>query len=172
METNINPCLGNKKEIGADPRGRFEEWGYSIIKMNTSIQILPLIYVSWTDSIFMRVASEYIDIQVQPFITKFPLYIKDTCHILRELDQVEQQDRDFLITSDVKSYYRIIEHEKGVQAFEAFLQQDTNINENRTSFITKCVEFVQNNYFWFHNNFYLQKKGEKGYGLYISPRMC
>uniref|UniRef100_A0A8C5Q3U3 Reverse transcriptase domain-containing protein n=1 Tax=Leptobrachium leishanense TaxID=445787 RepID=A0A8C5Q3U3_9ANUR len=104
--------------------------------------------------------SEYIDILLQPLVLETEAYLKDTINLLQILGNVEWHDDYTLITSDVKSLYSIIPHERGCEAVKYFLNKSGTILEEQSDFILKGIKLIlENNFFNFNDTFYIQKEG-------------
>ena len=71
--------------------------------------------------------SNWVDIQLQPFVKKLPSYIKDSGHFLRKIEQINQQIKlppnAILVTWDVKSLYTNIPDEDGLDALKLTLEK-------------------------------------------------
>ena len=107
--------------------------------------------------------SKWIDIQLQPLVKKLPFYIKDSCHFLHRIEQINQQielpPNAILVTWDVKSLYTNIPHEDGLDALKLTLEK-SQVPKNKTETILEFSKLVLNsNHFNFLGKHYLQKSG-------------
>ena len=60
--------------------------------------------------------SAYVDTILRRFVPRIPSYIKDTTYFLNILKHLEIQNKDLLVTIDVKSSYTNIPHTEGIAA--------------------------------------------------------
>uniref|UniRef100_A0A8C5PPV1 Reverse transcriptase domain-containing protein n=1 Tax=Leptobrachium leishanense TaxID=445787 RepID=A0A8C5PPV1_9ANUR len=104
--------------------------------------------------------SRYIDIFLQPIVQFTPSYLKDTGHILRELEKVVWEQDLCLATIDVTLLYTSIPHKKGIEMVKRSLEKDSSFAREQIDFLTESILFIlQHNYFWFESRFYLQVCG-------------
>uniref|UniRef100_A0A8C5Q0P8 Reverse transcriptase domain-containing protein n=1 Tax=Leptobrachium leishanense TaxID=445787 RepID=A0A8C5Q0P8_9ANUR len=104
--------------------------------------------------------SEYIDHQLQPFVTSTTAHLKDTTEILNILNDTRWEDDLLLVTSDVQSLYTIIPHKNGLEATEYFLKKNDTLQPEQIVFILEGIRLIlENNYFYFQNDFYMQLNG-------------
>ena len=114
--------------------------------------------------------SNFIDILLQPFSKRVKSYIKDTTDFLTKLPESTNPNAT-LVTFDVESLYTNIPHTLGLDAINFWLQKHpddipSRINKN---FILEGIKFIlENNYFCFNNEFYLQVKGT-AMGTKVAP---
>ena len=114
--------------------------------------------------------SNFIDILLQPFSKRVKSYIKDTTDFLTKLPELTDPNAT-LVTFDVESLYTNIPHTLGLDAINFWLQKHpedipSRINKN---FILEGIKFIlENNYFCFNNEFYLQVKGT-AMGTKVAP---
>ena len=70
--------------------------------------------------------SEYLDFHLQPISQKVDLYIKDTMHFLRKLENLQGiPPNSYLVTIDVNSLYTSIPHRDGIHAVKNSLENMT-----------------------------------------------
>jgi hypothetical protein len=88
---------------------------------------------------------------------ELPSFIKDTTDFIKKLKNKTVNSKEtYLVTLDVSSLYTNIPHDDGIKACEEFLHNG-NINSNIVSKLLRLV--LENNYFQFDDDFYLQKMG-------------
>uniref|UniRef100_A0A8C5PR15 Reverse transcriptase domain-containing protein n=1 Tax=Leptobrachium leishanense TaxID=445787 RepID=A0A8C5PR15_9ANUR len=101
--------------------------------------------------------SKYIDFFLQPVVKKTRSYLKDTSHILRDLERINWEAGMMFATIDVTSLYTSIPHQKGVEAIKRALDEDGSLSIDQIEFLLKSILFIlEHNFFWFENKFYLQ----------------
>ena len=114
--------------------------------------------------------SNFIDILLQPFSKRVKSYIKDTTDFLTKLPESTDPNAT-LVTFDVESLYTNIPHTLGLDAIKYWLEKHpedipSRINKN---FILEGIKLIlENNYFCFNNEFYLQVKGT-AMGTKVAP---
>ncbi|XP_069507297.1 uncharacterized protein [Ambystoma mexicanum] len=115
--------------------------------------------VAGTDSIFDPL-SIYIDRLLQPLIQNIPTYLKDTTDFLNCIQEVRALSPDCILFSmDVCSLYTSIPHVEGIQAVE-WLLLNSQATRGDPELIVKFLSLIlNNNYFRFQGNFYLQVTG-------------
>uniref|UniRef100_A0A8C5MIH2 Reverse transcriptase domain-containing protein n=1 Tax=Leptobrachium leishanense TaxID=445787 RepID=A0A8C5MIH2_9ANUR len=115
--------------------------------------------VSGINSITSRI-SEYIDLLLQPLVVRTQAYLKDTISLLRLLEEIEWKDNYIMATCDVNSLYTIIPHDVGCEATRFFLSDSGCFAADQMEFIIEGIQLVlNNNYFWYKGDFYLQING-------------
>uniref|UniRef100_A0A8C5M9N9 Reverse transcriptase domain-containing protein n=1 Tax=Leptobrachium leishanense TaxID=445787 RepID=A0A8C5M9N9_9ANUR len=115
--------------------------------------------ISGIDSISSRV-SEYIDKILQPIVLKTKYHLKDTLSAIQELEKISWQEDYILVTCDVKSLYSNIPHKEGMESIKRHLEGETDIPPEQKDFTLEGIKLIlENNYFSFNKEFYLQKKG-------------
>lgn len=115
--------------------------------------------VSGIDSITSQIG-RYIDYYLQPLVKLTPSYLKDTTSTIQLLEGIDIKGDYLLATVDVALLYTCIPQQLGVQAVTHFLDQDHSITDVQKAFIVELLEFATtHNYFWFNQNFFLQKRG-------------
>uniref|UniRef100_A0A8C5PEB8 Reverse transcriptase domain-containing protein n=1 Tax=Leptobrachium leishanense TaxID=445787 RepID=A0A8C5PEB8_9ANUR len=106
--------------------------------------------------------SEYVDIVLQPIVRTILSYLKDTLNMLQVINDNEWQKGDILVTCDVNALYSNIPHSLGLLKLEEEISKSNMISEEQTSFILESVKFIlNNNYFKFEEDFYIQRRGTK-----------
>ncbi|CAH2297250.1 Hypothetical predicted protein, partial [Pelobates cultripes] len=81
--------------------------------------------------------SEFIDF-LQKHAESAQSYLKDTKHLLQELDSIEWKD-DYIWTSfDVTSLYIVIAHELGTEAIKKSLERNTQSDQA----LVECIGFI------------------------------
>ncbi|XP_053383797.1 uncharacterized protein LOC128550001 [Mercenaria mercenaria] len=113
-------------------------------------------YDSCTDHI-----SKYVDHILQPFVQSLPSYIKDTNDFITKLKQHKLSNhKTFLVTLDVNSLYTNIPHTEGIEACKYFLENSNYNGRLSVDSVCKLIQTVlENNFFKFNNDNYLQKTG-------------
>ena len=114
--------------------------------------------------------SAFLDEILKKYIILVPSYIKDTFDFLDKLPRTTDRD-SILLSFDVVSLYTNIPHDLGYRAIEFWLNKDDNILPIRfnKSFIMEGLKIVlENNYFSFENDFYLQQSGT-AMGTKVAP---
>uniref|UniRef100_A0A8C5WAS4 Reverse transcriptase domain-containing protein n=1 Tax=Leptobrachium leishanense TaxID=445787 RepID=A0A8C5WAS4_9ANUR len=115
--------------------------------------------VSGINSVSCKI-SEYIDHLLQPLVVKTSAYLKDTITVLHLLQDLTWEEGFLMATCDVSSLYTIISHEAGCEAVEFFLRQADVFVDEQVDFILKGIRLIlHNNYFWYHDTYYLQTHG-------------
>uniref|UniRef100_A0A8C5PTL5 Reverse transcriptase domain-containing protein n=1 Tax=Leptobrachium leishanense TaxID=445787 RepID=A0A8C5PTL5_9ANUR len=115
--------------------------------------------VSGVGSVSNRL-SEYLDQQLQPFVTSTVSHLKDTRDVLEVLKGITWEEGFLLVTSDVQALYTIIPHEKGLEATEYFLKHADTLQPEQIVFILEGIRLIlENNYFYYEENFHLQQNG-------------
>ena len=101
----------------------------------------------------------YVDEQIKDLVKLVPSYIKDTSHFLQEIEKMNVDEEDILVTVDVSALYTNILHQEGLTAMKNFMENNGTPKEH-SEFITKLASLVlKSNYFEFDNKIYYQKQG-------------
>uniref|UniRef100_A0A8C5PYS7 Reverse transcriptase n=1 Tax=Leptobrachium leishanense TaxID=445787 RepID=A0A8C5PYS7_9ANUR len=104
--------------------------------------------------------SQYLDILLQPLVKSTSSYLKDTMSLLQILEDFKWEPDFLLVTCDVQSLYSIIPHSKGCEAVRYHLNLHQTYPIEQVEFILEGISFIlQNNYFSFNDQFYLQCMG-------------
>ncbi|XP_063302472.1 extracellular calcium-sensing receptor-like [Pelobates fuscus] len=114
--------------------------------------------ISGIDSLTCKL-SQFIDHSLQKYAQAAKSYLKDTKHLLQELDSIEWQKDYIWITLDVNSLYSVIDHNQGLEAVRKQLEGDGTLDSTFRSFLLKAIRFIlTHNFFMFNDEFFLQIK--------------
>ncbi|XP_053383089.1 uncharacterized protein LOC128549717 [Mercenaria mercenaria] len=104
--------------------------------------------------------SKYLDYILKPHMINLPSYIKDTTDFIEKIKSFKfKSEATYLVTLDVSSLYTNIPHSDGIDACKYFLDEHCH-GRLKSDDVAKLIKLVlQNNYFKFDENFYLQKMG-------------
>ena len=114
--------------------------------------------------------SNFINILLQPFSKRVKSYIKDTTDFLTKLPESTDPNAT-LVTFDVESLYTNIPHTLGLDAIKYWLEkhpEDIPSRINKNLILEGIKLILENNYFCFNNEFYLQVKGT-AMGTKVAP---
>ncbi|XP_053546886.1 uncharacterized protein LOC128638774 [Bombina bombina] len=104
--------------------------------------------------------AEFLDFHLQPMVKRMKSYTQDSNAFIRSIIQLNDiQPTDLLVTMDVCSLYTVIPHKLGIAAVVNHLRKSPYVGppeEVMVDLLTICLE---NNFFRFENNFYLQMEG-------------
>ncbi|XP_057290233.1 uncharacterized protein LOC130612918 [Hydractinia symbiolongicarpus] len=108
--------------------------------------------------------SEFLNLCLQPLLPKLKSYVKDTKHLIQRLQTIPAQNEHVLLVSaDVSSLYTNIPHQEGVDACIHFIRKYRNtlpsFTPNEHVIRTLFSFILENNYFMFLNEIYLQLLG-------------
>uniref|UniRef100_A0A803JQE7 Reverse transcriptase domain-containing protein n=1 Tax=Xenopus tropicalis TaxID=8364 RepID=A0A803JQE7_XENTR len=104
--------------------------------------------------------SEYIDILLQPLVTRLASYVQDTKHILQILNDCQWHSSYSWGTVDVTSLYSCIPHDRGLRAVSYHLDRYSTYDSLLKDFILDAISYLlTHNFFKFDGNFYLQRCG-------------
>lgn len=105
-------------------------------------------------------ASVFLDLHLQPLAQKLPSYLRDSAHLIQELEKCVFPEGTLLVTCDVESLYSNIAHDDGIKAATYFLVKE-NLNDDMfVSFLLDLLCFVlHHNYFVFDRVYYRQVSG-------------
>lgn len=101
-------------------------------------------------------------------------YLRDTKNLLQALQEVTLTGRYevFLVTSDVTSLYTVIQHEDALLALNWALTKRNDLPHTQRIFLQNVLDFcLFHNYFWFGNNFFIQKR-EVAMGAKFAPSLA
>lgn len=99
----------------------------------------------------------YVVHYLQPFVLQLPSYVRDSVHLMEQVETVEVDNQALLVTLDMESLYTIIDHQVGIHAVSYFLDAQTDSDRKPDSLIIDLLEFtLRHNYFIFYCTFYLQ----------------
>lgn len=106
--------------------------------------------------------SAFVDSFLKSIPPLLPSYIKDSIHFLNKIKQLNDMGLPrniILCTLDVASLYTNIPHKEGIEACFHFLKKYNN-NYPLPRTICNLIQIIlENNYFEFDNNYYLQIQG-------------
>ncbi len=108
--------------------------------------------------------SQYVDRILRPLVESLPSYLKDTTDFFKQLsdiniDNYEDYEIFFLSTMDVVSLYTNIPHNKGIVVIKYLLDKRVEKSPPSDFVIDMITLLLENNYFLFENDFFLQKQG-------------
>ena len=136
---------------------------YGSPKVHKNILPVPLRPVVSQCGSLLAVASTYIDYKLQPLTAKIPSYIKNSKHVIQQLQQLGTLPPSARIfTSDAESMYTNIDPIEGVQTLSAYLtlfsnEIKHNINANIVIQLTNLV--MRNGIFKFGDTWWFQQIG-------------
>ncbi|XP_073433457.1 uncharacterized protein [Dendrobates tinctorius] len=125
--------------------------------------------VASTDSILSPLSITLEKI-LTPLVPKIPSYLKDTGDFLNHVRTLHDIPSFCLLASlDVNSLYTSIDHDLGIEAVRWFLDLQSSLSEPQKLFCTDTLKLVlNNNYFLFEDQFYLQARGT-AMGANVAP---
>uniref|UniRef100_A0A8C5PH59 Helix-turn-helix domain-containing protein n=1 Tax=Leptobrachium leishanense TaxID=445787 RepID=A0A8C5PH59_9ANUR len=104
--------------------------------------------------------SEHIDHILQPIVVTQPAYLKDSISLLQILDGMIWMEGSYMVTCDVGSLYTIIEHPKGCEAVRYYMELTKLFPLPQIDYVIDGINLIlNNNFFWFEGDFYLQRRG-------------
>ena len=104
--------------------------------------------------------SAFVDLLLQPLVTRLPSYIKDTKDLLRKLQSLPPLPQGALLfTMDVVGLYTNIPHEDGLKACETMLNQRNSLQPPTADIIRLARLVLEKNNFEYDDQHYLQIKG-------------
>lgn len=105
--------------------------------------------------------AQYIDYHLNPILQKSTTYIKNSTHLLQEIQEIRNINKNtFLITADVVSLYTSIPHREIIRAVTLTLEARQTPHNPPTNTILELVNFLLNNtFFEFNEVIYQQIKG-------------
>ena len=74
--------------------------------------------------------SQFVDLQLQPFVPEIKSYIKDSGHMINTIENLKLPTNCTLATIDVKSLYLNIPHKEGIEAVLNRLYYNNKNSEN------------------------------------------
>ena len=86
-------------------------------------------------------------------------YIKDTSHLLQEIQKIEIHPGDIIATVDITALYTNIPHEDGIHKVKKFLKKHDAPQAELILVETLLEHILKKNYFEFNNEYYLQISG-------------
>ncbi|XP_057310002.1 uncharacterized protein LOC130648000 [Hydractinia symbiolongicarpus] len=117
--------------------------------------------------------SEFLNLCLQPLLSKLQSYVKETKHLIQRLQTIPAQNKHVLLVSaDVSSLYTNIPQQEGVDACIHFIRKYRNtlpsFTPNEHVIRTLFSFILENNYFMFLNEIYLQLLGT-AMGTKVAP---
>ncbi|XP_053561662.1 vomeronasal type-2 receptor 26-like [Bombina bombina] len=98
-------------------------------KVHTSLEeVIGRPIVIGIGSLLERI-SQWVDGILQPMVGELTSFLQDTTHVLKLMEKVMWDEKDMWLTIDVRALYTFITHEKGLQAIEFFLRQNTGFSD-------------------------------------------
>ncbi|CAJ0968878.1 unnamed protein product [Ranitomeya imitator] len=96
-----------------------------------------------------------------PLLVHVVSFIRDTSDFLEGLKSIGNLHKNcFLVTMDVNSLYTSIDHQKGLEAVQWFLDKYTNFSSIQKEFCLTLLNMIlTKNFFLFGDQFYIQKVG-------------
>jgi len=105
-------------------------------------------------------ASKYLDKFLQPLMTRFHSYLKNTFDIIEILESQSFPQETVILTGDVNSLYPSIDIKDGLNAIAAALKLFTSLSTEAIDFVSDLLEWVLiNNFISFGDTYWLQIKG-------------
>ncbi|XP_053391365.1 uncharacterized protein LOC128554143 [Mercenaria mercenaria] len=171
---NVIKCVEEIENIEPNIRNEFDVFPENL--RTPQFYILPKIHKTFDDNLplgypgrpivsaydsCMDHISKYVDHILQPFVQSLPSYIKDTNDFITKLKQHKLSNhKTFLVTLDVNSLYTNIPHTEGIEACKYFLENSNYNGRLSVDSVCKLIQTVlENNFFKFNNDNYLQKAG-------------
>uniref|UniRef100_A0A8C5MLR3 Reverse transcriptase domain-containing protein n=1 Tax=Leptobrachium leishanense TaxID=445787 RepID=A0A8C5MLR3_9ANUR len=102
--------------------------------------------ISGIDSLTAN-SSKFIDFYLQPIAQKTKSYIKDSTHILQEIESIAWHSDYKWATLDVTSLYTVIKHELGIEAIVRTLESQSTLETNKQIFLKSAIRFILENIF-------------------------
>lgn len=101
--------------------------------------------------------SKFVDDHLRPFVTNLPSYIKDTIHLLQNLDGLCLPSGSLLVAIDVEALYSSIPHNLGLSAVKHFISQSHKDDRKLNAFLIDALKYIlTRNVFSFDGSQYLQ----------------
>ena len=117
--------------------------------------------------------SEFLTLCIQPLVPKLRSYVRDTKHFVSIIRKLPTQSNDaILVSADVSSLYTNIPHNEGIEACKHYMKKykhelpEFTPNEGIIHMLLLFV--LENNYFQFLNQIYLQIMGT-AMGTKVAP---
>jgi hypothetical protein len=105
-------------------------------------------------------ASRWLHVLLEPLLTSFPSYLKDSKQAILELEQLQVPNYCVLVTADVTNLYPSIPTSLGLFALREVLSIETNWSTEKIEMIVELSAWVLNSmYLKFEDKHYLQIKG-------------
>lgn len=144
-----------------------DSFGCISIPAPTDLKFRPIISSRFSPT---NRLSSFLDEILKPLVVLLGSHCRDTFMFLEKLPTTVEKD-SILMTFDVISLYTSIPHELGYRSIDYWLGKHNDLipNEFDKSFILKGLEIIlENNYFTFEDNCYLQKTGT-AMGTKVAP---
>ena len=114
--------------------------------------------------------SAYVDTILRRFVLRIPSYITDTTHFLNILKHLEIQNKDLLVTVDVKSLYTNIPHTEGIATITKMME-DIGLDTLHRMFICNLAhQVLTRNYFTFKTTVHTETRHSNG--NQNGPQLC
>jgi len=105
-------------------------------------------------------ASRWLHVELEPLLTNFPSYLKDSKQAILELEQLKVPKHCILVAADVTNLYPSIPTPLGLFALREILSKETNWSIKQIDMILELSNWVLNNmYLKFEDKYYLQTEG-------------
>lgn len=115
---------------------------------------------------------EWVDLSLQPLVRRCLGYLQDTKHVLSTVQNIKWEPTFSWLTCDIESLYSVIPHKLAIKAVIFHLEKYSNYDYNTKLFLLDAIEYLlANNYFVFHNNFFMQRTGAS-MGAKFSPSLA
>lgn len=104
---------------------------------------------------------QHLDCFLQKSVIGTKAYLRDTKNILQLLDEVRftENDEILLVTADVSSLYKVLQHDDTILALNWALSQREDLPYHQKILLHDALDFcLSHNYFWFNNNFFFPKE--------------
>lgn len=153
---SFSPLAAYLLTIEDTPKQRLCKF-YLLIKIHKSpISTRPISsntnYLSWH-------TSKWLDMELKPFMTSTPSYIKNSQSLIKILEKRRFPSTSFLLEADVDNLYPSIPVADGIFRLATFLR-GTNMSSHRRNLIVDLAQWIlNNNYCSFDGNTYKQIKG-------------
>ncbi|XP_073511825.1 uncharacterized protein [Phyllobates terribilis] len=133
---------------------------YTLPKIHKGVNLLkgrPI--VAGIDSLSQNIGI-YIDKVLRPFVVSLPSYVRDTSHLLTQLEGVAVEETSYLASIDVEALYSSIPHEAGIQAVGHFLKTMAVECNDHNRLVEDLLRFtLTHNYFLFNDKYFHQLRG-------------
>lgn len=115
--------------------------------------------LSGKNSFFTRLG-EYIDVYLQPLVSKSPSYLKNSKDVINHLQQIPVGANSRLVTISVESLYTNIQQKDVIKAVRWAMNKFTNLKYKQKQFTLRGLKLaMMNNFFWYGGQHYNQIKG-------------
>lgn len=94
---------------------------------------------------------------MRPLVTNLSSYIRDTAHLLQNLEGLSVPLDSILVTVDIEALYSSIPHTKGIEVIKHFISQSHRDDKPLHRFILSALDFILlHNAFAFDGSHFLQ----------------